>query len=114
VSSLPPYNPPPAERRVWLLNSATPAAARERLLGAVQGTERVESDDLEHLREKIRSAADDLLVAAPEEALEALVLGLIGGRQGMARMRFPPGTLSEVQMLSDRAVVRHLNPGIDF
>ena len=114
MSSLPPYNPPPSERRVWLLNSATPAVARERLLSPIEGTERVESDDLEHLREKVRSAADDLLVAAPEVALEALVLGLVGGGQGMARMRFPPGTLSEVQMLSDRAVVRHLNPGVDL
>ena len=77
MSSLPPSNLSPSERRVWLLNSATPAAASE-------------------------------------EALEALVLGLIGGRPGMARLRFLPGTLSQVQMLPDRAVVRHLNPGIDL
>jgi hypothetical protein len=114
MSSLPPYSPSPSERRVWLLNSATPVAARERLLSTIREVERIDSDDLEKLRERVRSGAGDLLVAASEEALEALILGLIGGRPGMARLRFLAGTLSQVKMLPDRAVVRHLNPGIDF
>jgi hypothetical protein len=114
MSSLSPYNLSPSERRLWLLNSATPAAAWERLLSTIREVERIDSDDLENLRERVRSGAGDLLVTASEEALEALVLGLIGGRPGMARLRFLPGILSQVQMLPERAVVRHLNPGIDF
>jgi hypothetical protein len=114
MSSLPPSNPSPSERRIWLLNSATPAATRERLLSTIREVERIDSDGLEDLCERVRSGAGDLLVTASEEALEALVLGLIGGRPGLARLRFLPGTLSQVQMLPERAVVRHLNPGVEF
>jgi hypothetical protein len=89
-------------------------AVREPLVGAIEQVDRIDSDDLENLREKVRSGAGALLVTASENTLEALVLGLIGGRPGMARLRFLPGTLSQVQMLPDRAVVKHLNPGVDF
>ncbi len=114
MSSLPPYNPAPSERRVWLLNSATSIADRDRLLSAIREAECIESDDLDKLREKVRSGEGDLLAMASEEVLEALVLGLVGGKPGMARLRFLPGTLSQVQVLPDRAVVRHLNPGTEF
>jgi hypothetical protein len=114
MSSMPPYNPAPSVRRVWLLNSDTSSAEQERLLGRVADAERLDVADPDELRERVRSGAGDMLVTAPEGALEALVLGLIGGTPGMARLRFLPGTLSQVQMLPDRAVVRHLNPGIDF
>jgi hypothetical protein len=112
MSSLPPYNPAPSERVVWLLNSATPTADRERLVTTIAEAERVDGDDVEDLREKVRSSAGDVLVTASEETLEELVIGLIGGRPGRARLRFFPGTVSQVQMLPNRAVIRHLNPGL--
>ena len=99
---------------MWLLNSATPPVTVERLFGTVPQAERIDGDDLAKLRERVGSSTGDLLVTASEDALQALVLGLIGGTPGRARLRFLPGTLSQVQILPDRAVVRHLNPGIDF
>jgi hypothetical protein len=114
MSSLPPYNPASSDHTVWLLNSATPPADRERLLGVVPDAEVVHSDDLESLRELVRSGAPDVVVVAAETTLEALVLGLIGGTPGKGRMRFLAGALSQIQMFPDRSLVRHLNPGTNL
>jgi hypothetical protein len=114
MSSLPPYNPPSSDHTMWLLNSATPPVDRERLLDVVPDAEVVYSDDLESLRELVRSGAPDVVVVAAETTLETLVLGLIGGTLGRGRMRFLPGALSQIQMFPDRALVRHLNAGINL
>jgi hypothetical protein len=114
VSSLPPYNPAPSERRIWLLNSASSNDARAPLLGSLRDVERIDSEDLDALRREVESGKRDVLLIAPETVLVALVLGLVGGRPGMARLRFLPDVLSQVQILPDRAVVRHLNPGVFF
>jgi len=114
MSSLPPYNPAPSERRIWLLNNATPEDARAPLLGSLRDVDRIDSEDLNALCDEVEAARRDVLVIAPEAVLEGLVLGLVGGRTGMARLRFLPNVLSQVQVLPDRAVVRHLNPGVFF
>jgi hypothetical protein len=111
MSSLPPYNPDRSERSLWLLNAATSASQRQRLLEVVGPSEVVEAGDAAELMERVRVAGDEITVVAPEAALQALVLDLVGGRKGMARLRFLPGALSQVQLLRDRAVVRHLNLG---
>jgi hypothetical protein len=114
VSALPPYNPPPTESRLWLLNSETSDADLERLLGSAAGAEPVATDDPAELRRLLEASARDLLLVASEEKLQEVVLALIGGRPGMARLRFLPGAISQVQVLSGRAVVRHLNRGIEL
>lgn len=117
MSALPPYNPPPTDRSLWLVNSETPADDLQRLLdsaGAGEGAERVATDDLAELRRILEAGDGDLVMVAPEETLQAVVLALIGGKPGMARLRFLPGAVSQVQVLSGRAVVRHLNLGVEL
>lgn len=111
MSSLPPYNPDRSERSLWLLNAATSASERQPLLESLGPSEIVEASDSAGLLERVRAAAGEIVVVAPEATLQALVLELVGGRAGMARLRILPGALSQVQMLRDRAVVRHLNLG---
>jgi hypothetical protein len=111
MSSLPPYNPGPSERRLWLLNSEGSAAEREQLLASTGASEVLVVVGEEGLLERVRSMAGDVAVVAPEAVLEALLMELVGGRQGAARLRFLPGRLSQVQMLEGRAVLRHLNLG---
>ena len=74
-------------------------------------SEVVEAGDAAGLMERVRAAEGEITVIAPEGTLQALVLDLVGGHEGMARLRFLPGALSQVQLLRDRAVVRHLNLG---
>jgi len=114
VSALPPYNPQPTESRLWLVNDATPAADLEHLLEYAAGAEPVATDDPVELRRLLQASTGDLVLVAPEERLQTIVLALIGGRPGMARLRFLPGAISQVQVLSGRAVVRHLNRGVDL
>ncbi len=114
MSALPPYNPPPKQSRLWLVNSETAEADLERLLESAAGAEPVATDDTAELRRLLEASAGDLVLVAPEEKLEAVVLALIGGRPGMARLRFLPGAISQVQVLSGRAVVRHLNRGVEL
>jgi hypothetical protein len=111
MSSLPPYNPDRSERSLWLLNVATSPPQRRRLMASVGPSEVVEASDATGLEERVRAANREITVVAREATLEALVLALVGGHEGMARLRFAPGALSQVQMLPDRAVVRHLNLG---
>lgn len=111
MSSLPPYNPSPSERRVWLLNSEGPAAERERLLVSTGVSEVMVVVGAEGLLDRVRSITTDTAVVAPAAVLEGLVLELVGGRPGAARLRFLPGYLTQVQLLEGRAVLRHLNLG---
>jgi hypothetical protein len=117
VSALPPYNPPPSDRRLWLVNSETPAAELEGLLDSAGGADRVEriaGGDPAELHRMLEAGDGDLVMVAPEETLQSVVLALIGGQPGMARLRFLPGTVSQVQFLSGRPVVRHLNLGVEL
>jgi hypothetical protein len=111
MSSLPPYNPPPSERRLWLLNSEGSAAERQGLLASTGVSQVLVVVSGEGLIDRLRSMAVDVAVVAPESVLDGLVRELVGGRPGTARLRFLPGCLTQVQMLEDRAVVRHLNLG---
>jgi hypothetical protein len=111
MSSLPPYNPPPTRRRLWLLSSVGSAAQREPLLASTGVTEVIETGEAEGLIDRVRRLETDVVVVAPEAVLEGLILELVGGRQGTARVRFLPRCLTQVQMLDDQAVVRHLNIG---
>jgi hypothetical protein len=111
MSSLPPYNPAPSERRLWLLNSEGPAAERERLLASTHVEQVVVVVSGKGLLDRVRASDVDVAVVAPESVLEELVLELVSGRRGAARLRFLPGYLTQVQMLDGRAVVRHLNLG---
>jgi hypothetical protein len=111
MSSLPPYNPDRSERSLWLVHVATSASQRRRLLESVGPSEVVEAGDAAGLMERVRAAEGDIMVIAAEATLHALVLDLVGGHEGTARLRFLPGALSQVQFLRDRAVVRHLNVG---
>ena len=111
MSSLPPYNPDRSERSLWLINAATSLAERRRLLESVGPSEIVEARDAIGLVERVRASVGEVVVVAPEAALQALVLELVGGKAGMATLCFSAGALSQVQVLSDRAVVRHLNLG---
>jgi hypothetical protein len=111
MSSLPPYNPPPSKRRLWLLNSEGSAAERERLLASTGARQVIEVGDGEGLLDRVRTIATEAAVVAPEAVLEGLLLELVGGRPGAARIRFLPGCLTQVQILEGRAVVRHLNVG---
>ena len=117
MSALPPYNPPPSGHRLWLLNSETPADDLERLLDSTCGAERVErvaTDNPAEIRRLLEASDGDLVMVAPEETLQSVVLALIGGKPGMARLRLLPGAVSQVQVLSGRAVVRHLNLGLEL
>lgn len=78
---------------------------------SVGSSEFVAMTDAAALLERARAAAGEITVVAPEAMLQALVLELVGGRAGMATLRFLPGALSQVQLLRDRAVIRHLNRG---
>ena len=111
MSSLPPYNPSRSERVLWLVNRGTPEGAMRTLLASVPPAERVDSDDPGELFALIEATSADMVVVAAEEALQSLVLTLIGGRPGTARLRFLPGAVSQLQMLSGQAVLRHLNRG---
>jgi hypothetical protein len=111
MSSLPPYNPSPSERRLWLLNSEGAAAERERLLASTGVTQVLVVVGAQGLLERVRSTAADIAVVAPEVVLEGLVLAMVGGRPGAARLRFLPGYLTQVQLVEGRAVLRHLNLG---
>ena len=111
MSSLPPYNPDRSQRSLWLLNAATSVPERRLLMQSVGSSEIVGMTDGAALLERARAAAGEITVVAPEAMLQALVLELVGGRAGMARLRFLPGALSQVQLLRDRAVIRHLNLG---
>src|SRR6202040_2489541 len=79
MSSLPPYNPAPSERRLWLLNSEGSAADRERLLGATGVSQVLVVVSGDGLLDQVRAMGTDAAVVAPEAVLEELVLGLVGG-----------------------------------
>jgi hypothetical protein len=111
MSSLPPYNPDRSERSLWLLNAATSVSERRQLLGSVGPCEVVEASRAAGLAERVRAAEGEIAVIAAEATLQALVLELVGGHEGTAMLCFLPGALSQVQMLRDRSVVRHLNIG---
>ena len=111
---MPPYNPAPSERRLWLLSSDTPAEDQERLTASTGISAVMRLSDGAGLVERVRALQEDAVLVAPPAVLAALVLELVGGRAGTARLRFVPGALSQMQMLSDRAVLRHLNLGADL
>lgn len=114
MSSMPPYNPAPSERRLWLLSSETPAGDRERLTVSTGISAVLQVSDGTGLVERVRALQEDVVLVAPPAVLEMLVLELVRGGAGRARLRFVPGALSQVQMLSDRTVLRHLNLGADL
>src|ERR1700682_1626127 len=109
MSSLPPYNPDRSERSLWLLNVATSASQRRRFMESVGPSEVGEAKGGNGLVERVRAAEGEITVVAAEATLQTLVLELVGGHEGMARLCFLPGALSQVQILRERAVVRHLN-----
>jgi hypothetical protein len=134
VSSLPPYNPPRSQRIAWLLHQdgAVDAIAKA---GATMGDlgvawveragdrdhvsalteaarwEVVHRDGVPEVAETIRRTPSSTLVVAGPAILEALLRDLIELPPARARLRFIPGLATTVQVLPDRAVLRHLNQG---
>ncbi|MDP9324904.1 MAG: hypothetical protein M3O87_00005, partial [Candidatus Dormibacteraeota bacterium] len=58
-----------------------------------------------------RETAGSTLVIAGAPVLDALLCRLVELPPGRAGLRFIPGLATTVQVLSDRAVLRHLNQG---
>ena len=104
VSSLPPYNRVPAGRRVFLLASETEAAALQTLLDSLP-------ESVSVTRDPAGLGDGDVALVAPAAACEELLREMLGAPPDGARLEILPGALSEVQVLPDRVVVRHLNLG---
>ena len=134
MSSLPPYNPPHTQRIAWLLNQdgaarviAAAGAAmrdlaavwikreedRERLAGAVTAGAWFgidpDGDGVAAIADEIRASRGSTLVVADPKTLDRLLRDLIDLPLGRASFRFIPGLPTTVQVLPDRAVLRHLN-----
>ncbi|HEV3233671.1 MAG TPA: hypothetical protein VG329_03890 [Candidatus Dormibacteraeota bacterium] len=139
MSSLPPYNPPRSQRIAWLLHqdgAAEAIAAAGPDLGGVAAAWSERTADRDRLSAlvdapifdnvewhplapgseaavavAIRDTAGSTLVIAGSQALDALLRELVDLPPGRARLRFIPGLATTVQVLPDRAVLRHLNQG---
>jgi hypothetical protein len=134
MSSLPPYNPPRSQRISWLLHQdgAGDAIAwagpnigdlgaawveREQDRDAVAALVDAESWDtvdpgaLPELVATIRRTRSSTLVVAGPATLDVILRELVELPPGRARLRFIPGLATTVQVLPDRAVLRHLNQG---
>jgi hypothetical protein len=140
VSSLPPYNPLRTSRLVWLVHpggaDATLHACAEGMGGlaaswveaedARERLSRIVTSDAWHLiatgadaagndaagvAVAIRNSQGSTLLVAGPPLLEAVLRDLLELPAGSARLRFIPGSATTVQVLPDRAVLRHLNQG---
>jgi hypothetical protein len=136
VSSLPLSNPRRTQRIAWLLHQdgADVAVAvagadigdletcwveresdRHGLDGAVRSlTWRViegSAGSVAAIAEAIRAAGASTLVAAGPQTLDGVLRDLVDLPSGTGRFRFIPGVPTTVQVLPDRAVLRHLNQG---
>ncbi len=136
MSSLPPYNPPDTPRIAWLLHQDGAGAAiaaagatmrdlaavwiereqdRDRLRGVVTAGAwfRVDPDGagVAAIADQIRAVHGSALVVADPKTLDRLLRDLIELRAARASFRFLPGLATTVQVLPDRAVLRHLNQG---
>ena len=136
MSSLPPYNPAPGRRLVWLLNRDGVAhallacgpelesaatgwvddeARRDDLAAQVSGAAwrllPADAAELEGVAREIRGAAGSSIAVAAEAILHPLLCVLLDLPADRARFRFIPGKVTTAQLLDDRAVIRHLNQG---
>jgi hypothetical protein len=135
VSSLPPYNPPHSQRIAWLLHQDGAGAGivaagatmrdltaawivreedRERLGGAVTADAWFRVDPggaVAVIADEIRAIRGSALVVADPKTLDRLLRDLIELPPTRASFRFIPGLATTVQLLPDRAVLRHLNQG---
>jgi hypothetical protein len=127
MSSLPPYNPGLGGRVVWLLAADSAAELPTGLPGAPGFAQVVAADDT--LRAALGELCGDeaidvvsdptgittphgsMLVAGPQDYVEAVLRGLMGMPKAIARFVILPGQPTVVQLLDDRAVLQHLNPG---
>lgn len=135
MSSLPPYNPPRTRRLAWLLNSdgvADAVAAAGSDLGDI-GAAWVEgpgigdtvsqlvscpvwhridgAETASDVAAAVRAVDGSVMVVAGERFLQAFLVELLELTPGGARFRFIAGATTTVQLLHDRAVLRHLNQG---
>lgn len=126
MSSLPPYNPVPGARVVWLLAADALAdvppglrdapsfdrvvIAGEDLRPALAALSGVEAEVVPDPAE-VHPGDRGMLVAGPQDYVEAVLRALLGMPNGTARFRVLPGQPCSVQVLPDRAILTHLNPG---
>ena len=127
MSSLPPYNPGPGDRVVWLLAADSPGELPPDLPGAPPFGRVVTADanlrtalggfsagaDVEVVPDPgaLQPPEAAMLVAGPQAYVESVLRLVMAIPEGTARFVLLPGQPTVVQLLPDRAVLLRLNPG---